>query len=191
MSKKMIQKKYKIYPLSDLYLQSVNDLLSIKLTIIGRDQFPENALDIPFIKEAWTELDRRSAGFHLFNSLHSNFNKNEHNPPLTAVFELLQHGIVFLNASYNFLEKETINYCKHIEFVRNATNVNLPILEKSENVVMCGDAKTMLDWVITYGSNFYEAPHPSLQSRNRSIDKEKRDHFWLGGKLKTKFNLST
>jgi len=53
--------------------------------------------------------------------------------------------MILLNASYNFLEKESTSKCKHSLFVKNAFEVNYPLLRKAEIVILCGEAKKMVE----------------------------------------------
>lgn len=178
-----IKKKYPLFALDNKYLDMCHKMDPLKLVIIGRDPFPSAAENIPFIKSSWAELDMRSAGHYLFHSLLSTSELNACNTPKDAAFFLLANNIVLLNASYNFLEEDKISEYKHSRFVERALEFNFPILERSNNVIMCGDAKQMLDWVISYDSNFISAPHPSLQSRNAIKDKSLWDNFWGSGEL--------
>lgn len=169
------------------YLYNANKIESIELVIVGRDPFPLEAQNIPFIKSTWEQLNGKSAGRHLFNSLFSNKELSKFNTPRDAVFSLLDNGIVLLNASYNYLEKEKISLKKHRKYVENALVTNFPILEKSTKVLMCGDANKMLDWVIELDKSFISVPHPAMQSLNRLHNKEKWYKYWEVETLKKKY----
>jgi hypothetical protein len=180
-----MRRKFKKFDLDQEYLNGIKRVGKLKLAIVGRDPYPNGALQIPFVKETWPELDKRSAGYNLFNSCLGGDFKNTFLTPSCAAFKLLEDGIVLLNASYFYLEKENIKPEKHFEFVNKSLDVNYPILLATDHILLCGDAYKMMNWVIEFGSNIItEVPHPALQSKNRSKDKSGWEQWWNSGKIK-------
>jgi len=145
------------------------------LVIVGKDPYPKGAIGIPFVKLLWKDLDRRSAGRNLFESFFSEREINNFKSPREAAFSLLGRGVVLLNASYYFLNRESLRD-RHKKFVVLSLRINYPILNKAKHVIVCGkDAKKMLSWVIPESSSklFEFKPHPSLQGKNSGSKEHK------------------
>jgi len=64
-----IKKEYPLYSLDESYREQCEQLEYIKIAIVGRDSFLNNASNIPFIKSTLSEMDKRSSGRHLLNSV--------------------------------------------------------------------------------------------------------------------------
>lgn len=169
------------------YLDACEKKMNIKLCIVGRDPYPNNAIGIPFCKSSWSELkDKRIAGYHIIKSFFGDFNFNNplHETPRETFMELIDFGVVFLNASYAFLNKEYLNKNKHNNFVRESFKINKRIMEKSKIIFLTGDAFEMIKWVSSdYIDKKYKVPHPSLQGRNAMKDKDEWLTYWEKGKL--------
>ncbi len=178
--------KYKKFPLSRAYLNAINSTATIKLVIVGRDPYPKCPTGIPFMKKEWSDLDGRSAGFHVINSLVDKFPPTKKfKSPIDFAFFVLDFGVVFLNASYHYLCSETISKKRHYSFIESAFVTNFPILERANRVLLCGDAAKMLRLVTGLDEiNGLAVPHPALQGRNSNkFDKQAWDHYWSAHKL--------
>ncbi|NVJ01209.1 hypothetical protein HV824_24275 [Myxococcus sp. AM009] len=169
------------------YAERIYGLDTVSLAIIGRDPFPTAARSIPFVKEAWGQLDKRSAGYYLFRSVFGADVEQRYLTPQAAALALLDEGVVLLNASYFFLEEEPLSRQAHFDFVNESLDTNFPILERADYSLLCGDAATMMNWVVEFtGGNAEEVPHPALQARNR-LPAERRgdwDRWWEVGRLR-------
>lgn len=195
----MLERKYKRFNLDSNYMRIINDLVEIKLLIVGQDPYPSGAMSIPFCKKDWADLDdRRLAGYHILNSVNENFQidrqlKDKYNKPQIYFEFLAEKGIVMLNASYYFLEKETPSRKSHFGFVYESLELNLPYLNKAQHILLCGNSYKMLNWVVNGLTSDVSVPHPSLQSKNKGSDKNKEqwERYWAKGALAKKYNIST
>jgi len=179
--------KHAKFPLEKEYLTEIGKTPQFKLAIIGRDPYPNDAENIPFIKREWKLLDGRSAGKFLFNSLLGD-DLDLSDSPRKVAFDLLGKGVVLLNASYHFLGtglKKDI----HTSFAVEASKVNLPIIAKSENVIVCNSAIKLLRWAEYLDTRFKIVPHPSKQSRNALNEDAKWDSVWAKGALRKIYSI--
>jgi len=173
--------KYIEYPLDKKYFEKINDLTSINLVIVGRDPYPKNPIKIPFMKSQWKELDTKSSGYHLINSLYGfKKAKEKFSTPTEFSIFILSKGVVFLNCTYHYLDKERFSKKKHSKFCQLALKININILEKSNKIFLCGDAKNMLELaeIENLKDKTTAIPHPALQSRNKIKDKNYWDKYW-------------
>ena len=183
-----IKYKYSEFPLNKAYLKEALSVSTVRLVILGRDPYPNGAEHIPFVKVSWDDLKQGSAGYNLFSSLFGCIPKNDYATPSDCAFALLQFGIVLLNASYHYLEKETISQKRHLGCIDKAFGINLSILERSKLILACGDAHQMLDMVATFDHVVVKVPHPTTQSRNSpNTDKELWDSYWCPHMLNKQF----
>jgi len=183
-----MRKKYEKYELDAAYLDAITQVETLHPAIVGRDPFPQAASSIPFVKDRWDQLDGTSAGHHLFKSAFGDSFKDDYDNPRSAAFALMRQGVVLLNASYYFLEKDTVSQQKNFCFVQQSLTTNYPILERARHVLLCGDAAKMMGWVVEFTRGSFDAvPHPCPQGRNASTAAKRRqwDTWWSSGHLKT------
>jgi hypothetical protein len=179
-----LRRRYEVYDLDGEYRFAAERLGAFQLAIVGKDPFPTDPCNIPFVKQEWHLLDRRSAGYYLSRSAFGPEVNRKFESPRVAAFALLKRGVVLLNASYRFLEKERASREKHFAFVLESLDVNFPLLEKAGFILLCGDAGEMMSWVVDIDPMSFEAvPHPSLQGKNRTADKAQWCKWWCCGKL--------
>lgn len=183
--------QYVEYPLEYDYLEIVTELDLVKICIIGKDPYPQNAAEVPFLKKEWSGLeDKREAGYHILNSLGLwktlSELKSQKISPIQVFHYLARNGIVFLNASYHYLNNEPATKWKHFWMVNDALTVNLPILNRAEHVLFCGDAYNMMNWVVDGCAPEEGVPHPSQQGLNalKGETKSKWHEEWDENKLK-------
>jgi uracil DNA glycosylase len=163
---------YKKYPLDPEYLQKINSIDSFKLAIVGRDPYPTEPINIHFIKHTWNGLDCNSAGRYVVRSLCGTISEIKYGYPLCFAFYLLDCGVVLLNSSYHYLNKETIRNKRHKIFIDDAYSVNKIIFKKSKIILLCGDATSMLALVCPQLDSkiFIPVIHPTPQSKGRGDD---------------------
>ncbi|HCD1298759.1 hypothetical protein [Vibrio parahaemolyticus] len=184
----MIKEKYPKFQLDHDYYEKALSTDSINLVILGRDPYPNGAVSIPFLKQSWSGIKKGSAGYNLFLSLFGCIPSEKYLTPQECAFALLEAGIVLLNASYNYLNNETISRTRHLLYISEAREVNLPILERAKTILACGDAYSMLGMVATLDGTVKKIPHPSTQSRNSpSTDKKLWDVYWCRHMLNKAF----
>lgn len=176
----MMKMKYPSFPLDDEYLFKANTLTNVSLVILGRDPYPSGASSIPFVKSKWKDLKKGSAGYNVFNSLFNEFPSESFATPKDCAFSLLDSGVVFMNCSYNYLNEETVSKVKHFVFITSAFDTNVPILERANVILACGDGYKMLEMVAILDTSIVKkVPHPSTQSRNgASVDESEWDQIW-------------
>lgn len=175
---------YKRYPLDPEYLLKIKSFKSFELTIVGRDPYPTEPIDIPFMIHSWNGLDGKSAGRYLVRSIYGSIPEVKYGYPLCFAFHMLDCGVVLLNSSYHYLRKETINQ-KHKDFIKEAYSVNKPIFDKSKTVLLCGDASNMMKFVNTKlnSKKFIPIIHPCPLSKVQGDVKE-WDKYWSDNALK-------
>lgn len=194
-----LKRKYQHFALEENYLDICKKINKIDLVIMGKDPFPKDAMGIPFCKKNWRLLSNKGeSGFRILNSLnYKNFDINNYLndkcilTPQEYFIKLAKKGIIMLNASYYFLERETISRKRHFDFVYSSLEVNFPIIKKAENIILCGDAYELMNWVVDgLSKNKFKVPHPSMQSHNnKNTDNDEWDKYWGEGKLKAKYDL--
>lgn len=171
---------YHFIEMDEKYKQIIENLDRINLCVVGRDPFPNGATTIPFCKETWNEqYNKNQAGYSIVVSLGEN--TASFASPKEYFYDLASRGIVFLNASYAFLNKESISKVKHYHAVASSYEINKPILKNAKKVLLTGDSWTMLGWIdsnIYSDEKYVKVPHPSPQARNRSELKSEWDKYW-------------
>ncbi|TKB23507.1 hypothetical protein FCL47_22400 [Desulfopila sp. IMCC35006] len=176
------------HPLPEAYKEILEQKQNFDLTIVGRDPYPTSPVGIPFCKESWGELLRDNcSGYHVLSSLGINLVavKERHSTPIKLFEALAAEGIAFLNASYHFLDSEKITK-KHLCYIKMASIVNKPIIEKSKACILCGQAKVIKNF-IPEQADIFELIHPDVQ--NRKFYKDVWKEFWLPNILKSTFDL--
>ncbi|GGH76732.1 hypothetical protein JOD43_004345 [Pullulanibacillus pueri] len=172
--------------MDEKYKQIISRLYP-KLCIVGRDPFPKGATGIPFCKETWdVQFKKNHAGYSIIKSFGQN--TENYSSPKEHFYNLAKHGIVFLNASYYFLNKEYISKTKHLDAVASSFGINKPILQRSKKILLSGkDTCTMIGWMnpdVYFDEKYTKVPHPSPQSRNRIKLKSEWDKYWDKDALK-------
>lgn len=164
--------------LNSEYQLKINELESVNLVVLGKDPYPTDPIGIPFMKGTWSEMDRNSSGFHIFNSIFGGLpSSDKYESPKDYANYLLSQGIVFLNCSYHYLKKEKLSKIKHKNCLDDAGIINIPILLKSQRIILCGKEVSSVMLASSIDNNkFIEAPHPSRLSRTSK--KEDWDKIW-------------
>lgn len=157
---------------------------------MGRDPYPSSPNGIPFCKKTWKELKyKSSSGYHVLNSIGINLEgiEQQFDTPNDLFFYLAKNGIVFLNLSYDFIGTNTkIKKKVHSEYLNKAYLINKPIMDKSEILILCGEAKKN-KWNNYTHHNCSECIHPDVQ--NRKYNKQLWDKRWNQDSLKKEYNL--
>jgi uracil DNA glycosylase len=139
--------KYSYHPLPASYLDVLSTNNFFKLVIIGKDPFPTAPTGIPFCKSSWIEHEQaNNSGLYVLRSLWIDLNgaKHRYSVPAGLFYYLATQGIVFLNASYHFLNVKTIPQ-KDYQYIDMALNINEPIIRNAKDVLLCGQAKVIVD----------------------------------------------
>lgn len=185
------------------YLENILDLVELehmrgnvvplKLAIMGRDPYPEDAVGIPFAKPTVLQTAKSLSGSRIVQSLGIDV-KTWRGCDIRSLFEkLLKQRIVFLNASYKFLGKGPLALGKHGPQLHCANTINSVIINSTENVVLCGEAGKGYRWSNGLGTKailppkFYCAPHPSARVYNR--DEAEFQKYWAPKALVDMFGL--
>jgi hypothetical protein len=179
--------KYSHHPLPDDYKKIIQRREKFVLTIVGKDPYPTAPTGIPFCKNSWEELLRDNcSGSHVIASLGIEIEEAKRKMTTSQFFnELAMHGVAFLNASYHFLETSNIPK-KDFTYIEKALETNSAIIEKSEHVILCGQAKVLLSY-FTDNGHMKEFIHPD--TRNRGTRKEAWESIWSPNRLKVEYNL--
>src|SRR5690554_3297471 len=169
------------------YQTLLNSLTDIKLVIVGKDPFPTDAIGIPFCKPNWAEqLKSNSSGFHVLNSLGviSEDIEKIHPHPIDCFYHLANNGIVFLNLSYEFIGGK-LKKVEHIVQRQQAFEINRPIMEIAERIILCGEANKNR-WNNFEHPNIVEVVHPDNRNRTSRFEdvRNKRDMNWSRDAIK-------
>jgi uracil DNA glycosylase len=186
------------------YLDEVANLHSVQLVIVGKDPYPNDATDIPFLKTRMDALFKPScSGGIVLEAIGCNADflcekyKDDKEGTLKLFLALRDKGIVFLNAIYR-----TQNVGRKIrkrhdfnELMNAYSNYNEPVLQKAQHVIYCGEAKKVQQWV--QGSpqvddkNIHAVPHPDKRNSYSKRDEvqAKYKKWWSPGKLQRNCNL--
>ena len=187
------------------YLETALDLIElehargnstpIKLAIVGRDPYPEEAIGIPFAKPTIAKTASSLSGGVIFRSLGVDIQAWRGNDVKILFEKLLKQRIVFLNASYVFLGKGPLVQRKHGAYLHCANTANSIIINGTEQVVLCGEAAKGYKWAnglktkAVLPSKFHCAPHPSARVYNRNEAEFQK--YWAPGALVNMFGLQT
>lgn len=180
-----MREEYQLHEPDAEYINRVMSLDRIRLAIVGQDPYPNGATSIPFVKTEWGQLSVVSAGHNVFRSALGADQMRQCKDPRAAAFMLLDEGIVLLNASYFYLEERS-KKCIILPFLRKSLDINLPVLQRSEYTLLCGDKTAeFMQRVIEFDQGSFEAiPHPCKQSRNARRNKEEWDGWWEDGRIR-------
>lgn len=187
------------------YLETALDLIElehargnstpIKLAIVGRDPYPEEAIGIPFAKPTIAKTASSLSGGVIFRSLGVDIHAWRGKDVKVLFEKLLKQRIVFLNASYVFLGKGPLVQGKHGAYLHCANTANSIVFNGAEQVVLCGEAAKGYKWVnglktkSVLPPKFHCAPHPSARVYNRNEAEFQK--YWAPGALVNMFNLQT
>jgi hypothetical protein len=165
---------------------------AIQLAIVGKDPFPKRPTAIPFCKSNWDEqLKKECSGRHVLGSLGIDIEdaRKRYDVPEDLFKALRKVGIVFLNASYQFIEGSKLRRI-HLEQLRRAHEVNLPFLKKAKTVILCGEAKR-LRWLPGMKEMGIAVIHPDERNRLSRYEqvKEKWEEFWSPTAISRRFQV--
>ncbi len=170
-----------------IYLGSV-PYVDIRLAIMGKDPYPTDATGIPFCKPTWDQqLYGNCSGRYVLLSLgfEEETIRAKYNAPINLFEDLLGHGIVFLNASYEYIGN-TISKKRHLPYLQESYKHNKPVLDSASVILCCGEAKK-IRWVVpATDERFLTVIHPDV--RNKRSDRWKE--WWDKDALYDKLQLS-
>jgi hypothetical protein len=173
------------------YLGSVPSV-DIQLAIMGKDPYPTDATGIPFCKPTWNQqLSRNCSGRYVLISM--GFEEEtisaRYNAPINLFEDLLSYGIVFLNASYQYIGN-TISKKRHFSYLQEAYEHNKAILESASGILCCGDAKK-IKWVVpTIDNRFRFVVHPDVRNKVNPARNSRWKEWWEKDALFDKLLLS-
>jgi hypothetical protein len=139
---------------------------TIRLAIVGKDPFPQCPTAIPFCKSDWdSQLHHNCSGRYVLASLGVDIEeaRNLCAFPEELFKALRKDGIVFLNASYQYLG-DKITKKEHLGRLIEAHDVNSPFLRKAEIVILCGEAKK-IRWLAGMEQIGIAVVHPDERCR--------------------------
>lgn len=179
--------KYSYHPLPDTYHAILRFHRELVLTIVGKDPFPTDPLGIPFCKGTWREqMKYNCSGSHVMAALGIDLVEvsSRIEAPRDLFYALAAKGVAFLNASYHSLEADGIPE-EDFWCVDEALEVNLPLIEKSQTVILCGQASIIKSCVNK--DDLVAYIHPDTQ--NRASRRPQWEAAWLPNVLKERFGL--
>lgn len=179
--------KYSHHPLPDTYLSILHSRPESVLTIVGKDPFPTDPVGIPFCKGTWSEqMKDNCSGSHVMASLGIDLVEvsSRLQAPRDLFYSLAVKGVAFLNASYHFLDAKGIPV-EDYRYVKEALDANGPLIEKSQAVILCGEARLLAELVDR--KDMIECIHPDV--RNRRFNRPSWESAWLPNVLKETFGL--
>ncbi len=155
---------------SDLYYKKAMEIDKIKVMIVGQDPYPTNSNGVAFCKDSYYELFQPDcSGGIVLNSMgisKERAREISRKNPKNLFYDLLDNfGICFINVFHKLYDSLSI------EDVRSAAEearlVNLPLLEKSENIILLGKGKTKSTFERYYPEISYNHVliHPSPKAR--------------------------
>lgn len=171
------------------YLNRLNQQNHFNLVIMGKDPFPTNPTGIPFCKSTWREqLSQNSSGYHVLNSIGINFDGIEirFDRPRDLFMVLAENGIAFLNLSYQLIGGK-IRKHKHRTPIQTAFRLNLPILNNSTTIILCGEASKNR-WNHYIHENILYFVHPDPRN-SVSANQLVRDNWWRTWEVNALRNL--
>jgi hypothetical protein len=176
------------------YLNGVANHDSLQLVIVGKDPYPNDATDIPFLKTRMDALFKPncSGGIVLKaigydpDHLRKKY-KDDEEGTLKLFLDLRDEGIVFLNALYRTDREEfgrKIGKADLAGLKEAYEKYNKPVLHKARRVIYCGAAKKVPQWIKeapqVNDKNIHAVPHPDKRngySRYREV-REKYEKWW-------------
>lgn len=179
------------HPLPPDYLQVLENSLTIRLAIMGKDPYPTAPVGIPFCKADWeSQFDGKCSGGYVLNSLGLNPETlvNEFDQPVDFFMFLAQREIVFLNLAYHYIGGP-IRKMRHHDVLLYAKDINTPILNRSQHIILCGEAKKN-EWYDRVRENAQKVCHPDNRNRINPNRYEEWVRWWSPNALKDKYSLS-
>ncbi|MET2947768.1 hypothetical protein ABXV18_06670 [Vibrio owensii] len=155
------------------YYDRASECSSFTLCIMGKDPYPQDAIGVPFCKPDWESMIADNcSGYHVLKSLGIFRDeqslerlRNLYSQPIEIFLKLLDLGIVFINLS-NVFVGEVIRKGRHREHLVDTLDLNKPILDKSDHVILCGEAWKHT-WYGDWDDSFYFVVHPDIRNRNK------------------------
>jgi len=179
------------HPLPPDYLLALKNSSTIHLAIMGKDPYPTAPVGIPFCKPDWeSQFDDKCSGGYVLNSLGLNPEMlvNEFNEPIDLFMFLAQRGIVFLNLSYHYIGGP-IRKMRHHDVLLNAKDINSPILDRSQRIILCGEAWKN-KWYDSNRVSSIKVCHPDNRNRINPNRYEEWARWWSSNALKNMYTLS-
>jgi hypothetical protein len=175
-------------PLPQKYKEALDSKDLFRLTIVGKDPYPQKAVGIPFCKPSWESMcDKRISGLFVLQSLGLDIKKARaefYSPVEFFIYLVREKGIAFLNRSYHYLGGAVLK--KHDPQLEDAEKINQKYLQKSQNTVLCGRWQEKHRHQKDF-DNLNYAIHPDI--RNRNLNRASWSEWWSEGALKKKFRL--
>lgn len=188
------------------YLDGVANLRSVQLVIVGKDPYPNDATDIPFLKTRMDALFKPNcSGGIVLEAIGCNADflcekyKDDKEGTLKLFLSLRDKGIVFLNAIYRTDPTEIgsrIGKARDLAALKEAyEKYNEPVLQKAQHVIYCGEAKKVQQWVEgapqVDDKNIHAVPHPDKRNSYSKHDEVQKKYkkWWSPGKLRRKLGL--
>lgn len=153
----------------------------VRLAIVGKAPFPSNSVDIPFCKPNWQEqLAGNCSGRHVLLSLglDPSVLRASFKIPALLFEALLACGVVFLNASYAYLDG-SLRKRDHLVHLERANKLNGRVLQSAEAIIYCGEA-SKIRWVTSIdrpGSHC--VVHPDVRNRANPRTSANWHKWWL------------
>lgn len=180
-------------PLPEEYINALNSRNEYCLAIMGKDPYPTGAMGIPFCKSNWVEFcGKNVSGLDVFKSLGINIKvvRSQFKSPSEYFIHLAEEkGIIFLNLSYYFLNS-ACRQRTHSNELQESENINKNYLHKSQNIILCGEAKK-IRWYKDSYNNTHIAVHPDKRCKISQDEKTRNgwSEWWSENSLKDKFKI--
>lgn len=179
-------------PLPLDYYNVIRQHQSVRLTIMGKDPYPSHPTGIPFCKATWDEqYAYNCSGAYVLSSL--GFERDSlhgFDTPANFFMKIAEFGIVFLNLSYHYLNGNTVDEHRDKDFLVGAAEINLPILERSSKIILCGEAR-FNSWYCGVFTNQIEVCHPDIRNSIRPNEQLNREwqEYWSPNRLRDQYHL--
>lgn len=171
------------------YISGVSQT-SLQLTIIGRDPFPTDPIGIPFCKPTWEQqLESNCSGRNVLLSLGIDLDaaEKEFKTPSGLFESLRSDGIIFLNASYEFIDGKIRKY-KHLKYLSDAWAINEPFINISTFVLYCGEANK-IKWVAPINNDCCVV-HPDIRNKINKYTSEQWKDTWSQNAIRETLGLT-
>ena len=171
------------------YRVAVDRYTDFQFCIMGKDPYPTDATGVPFCKPDWESMIKDNcSGYHVLNSLGVDlraysveFLRTRYPRPLNLFIHLLGYGVVFTNLSQEFING-VIRKNRHQMQLRDGLQSNMAILEKSDTIILCGEAWKHR-WYGQVDESFLNIPHPDIRNRNNPPTSTCWKTWWEKGQL--------
>lgn len=156
----------------------------LKMVIVGKDPYPNNAYGIPFYKERPDILNKNYSGYHLLYGLGIDVKLDDRDIKQIFYDLLNKDKIGFINASYYLLEKKKPNSFEKSLFKK----LNNVIVNKAKIILTIKGAYKIQK--LTYlNDNNHLICHPCTQARSKCKDEHEKLWCTKGGIL-IKYNIN-